>query len=59
MTPEQQEFIDKKITQFYKECTDGVDEENEFYDSQFEGEKPYTIEVFIREIFKEFIEEKI
>lgn len=57
MNKEQQEFIDKKMVQFYKECTDGVDEENGFYDAQFEGEKPSNVESFIRTMFREYTED--
>lgn len=36
---------DKK---FYEECTDGVDEKNDYYDSSFEGTRPYAVESFMK-----------
>jgi hypothetical protein len=50
------DFIDKKIKEFYETLTDQVDEENEYYDSQFEGTQPKTVESFIRKMFKEYQE---
>jgi hypothetical protein len=55
-TAQRKEFLRKKIKEFYKECTDGIDEENDFYDAEYEGKRPYIAEAFITKLFYAIID---
>lgn len=34
---------EEKKKEFFTKFTDGIDEENNYYDSQFEGQQPYKL----------------
>lgn len=50
MKDEMKELVEQIIKEFYEKYTDGVDEENGYYDSQFEGTQPKTVESFIHKV---------
>lgn len=43
--------------EFYQKCTNGIDEENDYYDADYDGHRPYEAEaILMKYITKAYLE---